>query len=401
MCCRRMSQPLAILSFCVVVFSMADHAQSAELSESDIKEIQQVETALAEGTLPQPPGWAFNHGASEEGERELERLGYPSPSENLEAVVRKAGGWQEYKANAAALLKSKDPVVRGFMAIWVADLGDQTYVPDLLELLKNKQMTPNRITPEGWDRGLAACGLGVLDAKDHVSDLLKCLHHDSPYIRGGAARGLSWMTATEHAPEIAALLADRDDEVACSAIEALARLNATKYVDQITAIATSQDFIHQRSRIAMQALVEMEAKDQVPELAKLVEDSDSPLIRGPAILCIALLDGQDFAEKIAKYMDVEDVREEALMALGIMRHLQSADKVAGFLESTNNRSTRQAAVWSLVMMESKEHASAALKAYSKFDMDQSGILHRTGEATDRRLKRRFEESLKKLQESIP
>jgi len=371
---------------------------STELSEADIKEIRRVEAALADGTLPQPPGWAFNHGASDEGQQELERLGYPNRDENLEALVRKAGGWAEYKANAAALLKSKDPVVRGFMAIWVADLGDPAYVPQLWELLKTRQPVQDEITPVDWDRGLAACALGVLNAQDHLKDLLDCLHHESPYVRGGAARGLSWMKATKNAPEIAALLTDGDDEVVCSAIDALARLNATQYIDQITAIALEPDYTYQQNHIAMYALVEMGAKDQVDEIARLMEDSNSRLSRGHAILCVALLDGQEFAEKIASQIDDDVVQDEVIMAIGIMRQTQSADMVASFLNS-DRRGIRQAAAWSLVMMESTDHAVAALSTLNKFELDQSGILHRTGEASDRRLKRRFDESMKKLKEA--
>lgn len=395
---RRSGDLFAFLIACCVVLLIPAQVFSTELSEADIKEIRRIETALADGTLPQPPGWAFNHGASDEGQKELERLGYPNPDESLEAVVRKAGGWVEYKAQAAALLRSKDPVVRGFMAIWVADLGDPAYVPQVWELLKTKQPVQDEITPVDWDRGLAACALGVLNAQDHLKDLLDCLHHESPYVRGGAASGLAWMKASKHAPEIAALLTDGDDEVVCSAIDALARLNATQFVDQITAIATGPAFARPRNQIAMSALVEMNAKDQVDKIAKLMAEADSPLSRGHAILCVALLDGQGFAEKIAAYLDDEELGEEAIMALGILRQTQYADRIASFLKS-DRRGTRQAAVWSLVMMESTEHAAAALSTYSDFEFDQSGILHRTGEASDRRLKLRFDESMKKLKEA--
>ncbi|MGE0652177.1 MAG: hypothetical protein AB7P12_10555, partial [Alphaproteobacteria bacterium] len=153
---RRHGDLLTILTACCVVLLIPAQVSSTELSEADIKEIRRIEAALADGLLPQPPGWTFNHAASEEGQQELERLGYPNRDENLEAVVRKAGGWAEYKANAAALLKSNDPVVRGFMAIWVADLGDPAYVPQLWELLKTKQPVQIQYIPEDWDRGLAA-----------------------------------------------------------------------------------------------------------------------------------------------------------------------------------------------------------------------------------------------------
>jgi HEAT repeat protein len=209
------------------------------------------------------------------------------------------------------------------------------------------------------------------------------------------------MKATKHAPEIASLLSDREEEVVGSAIEALSRLNATEYVDRITAIAVGPAITYPRNDLAMHALVEMGAKDQAAKIAKLARDDDSPLTRGRAILCVALLDGKEFTPEIATFVDVEDVREEAIMALEIMRQTQYADQVASFLDSSSDRSKRQAAVWSLVMMESTKHAAAALKAYSEFDMEQSGLLRKTGEASDRRLKVRFEESMKKLKDGLP
>jgi HEAT repeat protein len=241
----------------------------------------------------------------------------------------------------------------------------------------------------------------VLNAQEHLSDLVERLHDASPDIRAGAARGLSWMKATQCAPEIAALLSDHHDEVACAAIEALGRLNATQYIDQIGKLATDQSVSYQQNFVAMQVLVAFDAKEWAGEIAKLMEENDAPMVRGRAMLFVALLDGQEFAGMIAKYLDDYDVKEEAAMALGILGQTQYADKIAAHLRVNNYPSTRQAVVFSLIMMESAEYAGPATRAYREADMERNHLLGKAGAASERRLKKRFEASMKKLKEGRP
>ncbi len=159
---------------------------SAELSETDRNEVRRVVEGLDDGSRPMPPGWTLGHAASEEGLNEVERIGYAG---DLEAVVSKAGGWAKYKAAVASLLKSKDVVVRGFAACWLADLGDRGYTKDLLAVLEaDTTPTTNNVFPD-YDRGEAATALGILGAREHDKDLVKYLKHKSAQIRAGAALG--------------------------------------------------------------------------------------------------------------------------------------------------------------------------------------------------------------------
>jgi HEAT repeat protein len=387
---RRSTLPLA--AACAYFLSAA-FCHSAELSQADRNEVQRVGEALESGSLPWPAGWTLGHAASEEGQKEVERIGYANTTQTLEAAVLKAGGWEKYKADVASLLKSKDVVVRGFAAVWLADLGDRAYTKDLLALLESNAVpTTNNIFPDS-DRGAAATALGILWARDHSQVLAMCLRNKSHEIRAGAALGLGYMHAKEFKDDIARLLDDKEFRVVEAAISALAELGAKEYADRFSEIALRNDPL--TADVALDALVRLGAKEQGPKIARLLKDDSYG--RSHAIMALATLNCREYAKDFGVLIDDRDwlTRLIAMCALGIMSESEYAPKIAKRLKA-EERSDRQAAAWSLIMMESKENAATAVSTYDEFDAQQSGVPPHFPASKDRQLQKRFGESLSRM-----
>jgi HEAT repeat protein len=368
----------------------AAFCHSAELSQADRNEVRRVVKGLEDGSIPAPPYWTLTHGASETRLKEVEPiLGREGP----EAAVLKAGGWENYKANVASLLKSEDAVVRGYAAFWLADLGDRAYVKDLHALLESDSTpTTNNVFPD-YDRGKAATALGILGARDHAKNLAKYLKHESPEIRAGAALGLGYMHAKEFKVDIARLLDDKEFRVAEAAIMALAELGAKEYADRFSEIALRNGPL--TADAALDALVQLGAKDQGPNIARLLEHDS--YIRLNALMALAMLGCREYAKEFGVLVDAGDsfTRQSAMCAQGIMSESEYAPKIAKWLKA-EERSDRQAAAWSLIMMESKEHAAAALSTYSAFEAEQSGVPSQFPPCKDKQLQKRFEDSLSRM-----
>jgi HEAT repeat protein len=375
---------------CAYLLSAA-FCHSAELSQADRNEVRRVVKGLEDGSIPTPPYWTLTHSASETGLKEVEPiLGREGP----EAAVLKAGGWEKYKANVASLLKSEDAVVRGYAAFWLADLGDRAYVKDLLALLESDSTPTTNNVPPNYDRGKAATALGILGARDHAKDLAKYLKHESVEVRAGAALGLGYMHAKEFKDDIARLLDDDEYRVAEAAILALAELGAKEYADRFSEIALRNDPL--TADAALEALVRLGAKDQGPKIARLLK-GDDPLPRSNAIMALATLGCREYVKDFGQLIDDHNplIRESAMCALGIIGESEFAPKIAKRLKA-EERSDRQAAAWSLIMMESKEHAAAALSTYSAFEAEQSGVPSQFPPCKDKQLQKRFEDSLSRM-----
>lgn len=367
--------------------------QAADLSEADRKEVQRVGEALEDGSLPWPPGWTLGHGASKEGLKEAEPIGIANSVETLEAVVRKAGGWKKYKAEVASLLNSKDAVVRGFAAAWLADLGDRRYGEDLFALLKSDS-TPTKNNPfPGYDRQEAAIALGILGARDHAKDLAGYLKLRSSEIRAAAVLGLGYMHAQEYQADIACLLDDDNPGVAAAAISALAEMGAKQYAVRFSEIALNDG---QMGDVVLEALVKLGAKDQVPKIAPLLKEGKWD-DRARATMALAKLGCREYAKEFATIIDQGNSydRSAAICALGILGETKYADKIAERLKS-EERSDRQAAAWSLVMMESKPHAAEAVATYDEFEAAQSSIPPVISPMQGSKLRKQFKESLSRM-----
>ncbi len=339
--------------------------------------------------------YAANHSASDAGRKQLETIACELGE--LEDAVRRAGSWAKYKADVAALLTSKDQAVRGYCAIWLADLGDPTYVHDLETLLKTDYPTQDDLPINGWDRGRALEGLGVLGAKDHEQELCRYLKSSNRWLRVGAAEGLSWMPAKDRQPDIARLLKDREGQVAAIACLALARLDAKQYAGRLTKIARHRDDLFDTYRYALFALATLKADDQAPKIAAMLKSKKHPKRRGPAMACLALMGCSRYAEQMASLMADQDVftRQAAILSLGILGEDRFADRIAPLLVA-DDRGVQQAAACSLLLMNSKPHAAAAVEVYDRFETQQQAILSVISEVERKRLQQRLDAAIAEL-----
>ncbi|MFA5191416.1 MAG: hypothetical protein WC740_11855, partial [Verrucomicrobiia bacterium] len=184
-----------------------------------------------------------------------------------------AGGVQTFKANVAAFLENKDPIVRGYGAILLATIGDTAYKANIARLLADRSGPPPSRADSllcNYDRGRAAVALGLMGAREYAPRLSNLLL--SPYVkdRVGAALGLGYMGAKEFAPNIAKLLADHENEVKTSAMEALAELGAAEYAKEIS--ARFKEIGTDIQKPASYALARLNAKEHADEIAALLHD---------------------------------------------------------------------------------------------------------------------------------
>lgn len=394
-----------LIQFTLVVLLLAGtgwRAVAEPLSENDLREIKRIEFQLSEGTLPQPPGWWVNHGAGDEGLKELELVGYPDDQTDLAAIAMRAGGWRKYKTNVASLLKSKDLVIRGYAAIWMADLGDQEYAKDLLGLLEKEPLPGGKEYSLHIDRECAAEALGILQAKKYSPTLLTYLSSDNARLRSGAAKGLGWMPGGETHKAVAKLLDDPESEVQEAAILALARMGAKQYAARIS------DHLSDRPRtliddaVILQALVMLEAKDQGPVIAKLLDAPDRSLPCGLAVQALALLECREFASEISELLKGEDgfLCADVMVSLAVLGEAKYAPEIAKYLNS-KDRSLQQAAAWALIYMDLEEFRTDAVKTYNEFDHLQSGVGLDLQLPKTIRINRRFESNLRRARQQKP
>jgi HEAT repeat protein len=345
-------------------FAEADElSKAAELTEAEVAEIRRIETRLENGDLPQPPLWNCCTCPSEEGIQEMLRVGVPRVEfigkGDLLVAVSQTGGWKKFKADVATLLNSKDPTIRRYAAVLLADLGDAAYAENLIELATRERPLDHTEVFGAWDRAMAAMAIGTFRDKKHATVLLKLMGDRDPLVRGCAARGLGWMKASEFHGEIAKLLDDEHEYAVEGAMWALGKLKATQYVDRLVTLATGE--WDRRREGALATLAALDARGQAAKIAELLEPSRSEDLRNQAAVTLAMLDAREHIPTVAAMLDDESsfTKAHAATALAVWKASDEAPKLAALLTSKDSIA-REAAAWSLIVMESKPYARAAL-----------------------------------------
>jgi HEAT repeat protein len=394
---------------CLAGWSFAGY--SAEISaagpaENEAGEIQRIRQRLEDGSLPEPPTWTLIHMAAEKEKAEALQVfcsGKPDEQKSAELaeIIRKGGGLQKYRERIAGLLDSRDATVRGFAAVWLADLGGQAYAKQILALLQSENLPDAGGFNKNWDRGMAAFALGVLGAKEHTNVLAKFLRHEDRHVRAGAVAGLARLKAKEYDKEISALLRDDDPSVVCAAIAALAELDAKQSSDRIAALLQANDV--EIPNAALTALVMLDAKEQAPRVANLLKDRFK---RGQAAKTLALLGSDKYTQDIAELLNVEEplTRADALVAMGILRASRYAPEVARHMHDKEDF-VRHAAAWAIVMMEAEAYTAEAAKIQRAAQQEKLSPLGsgERGIPRDRlrQLKERFAKNLARLNGTRP
>src|SRR5262245_39246580 len=83
------------------------------------------------------------------------------------------GGVKAFKDKMAEMLSDEDQAVSSYAATILGICGDRAYAKQIANLLKERTQEDKH---PRFDRGRAACALGVLGAKEYASDLAALLH---------------------------------------------------------------------------------------------------------------------------------------------------------------------------------------------------------------------------------
>jgi HEAT repeat protein len=283
---------------------------------------------------------------------------------SMKAALERGGGIDYYRKTVADLLQNKDECIRAFAAVWLGLIGDKKSATDLLKLLRSKELPTRNKSLEGVDRGGAALGLGLLGAEEHSAEIAAQLKSPSHHVRSRAALGLGAMKATQFAADVANLIKPGEikpvddpaarDEGVLAAVTALAYMGAKEQAQHIAGILTSKESrTPGLKKSAIYALAKLKASEHAKTIGALLDDQ---LLKGDAAQALALMNAQEFKEKIVSLLGDENPshRCAGLMALGILRARECEENVAKHLNDATS-SVQSCAAWSLVLMESQKH----------------------------------------------
>lgn len=248
--------------------------------------------------------------------------------------IRQLGGADGIKKQFSKFLESRDNAVRAFSALFLACTGDRSYAPKLAAIVNERDASfTDRFAPEpSFVRGRAAIALGMLRAVEYKPDIAKLLKSKNDSDRSGAIAALTEMQAVEFTKEIVSLLTDKDiafDDDDSPIYFLIETKQARKY-----------------KNVLVQALF-AETRSKIPESAAY------PL---------AALDAKEHARDVARLLKNEFRQRHAAKALALMGAVEYSDEIAKLLASKSGL-TRNAAIVSLSILDSKKHISAIEKIY--------------------------------------
>ncbi|WP_445635892.1 HEAT repeat-containing PBS lyase [Nostoc sp. DSM 114161] len=199
-----------------------------------------------------------------------------------------------------------------------------------------------------------------------VKEFVKQLEDkDSKVSRKAAAQALGQMQAKEQVPQVAKLLTDSDSDVRNAAAQALGQMQAKEQAPQVAKLLTDSESYVRNA--AAEALGQMQAKEQAPQVAKLLTDSDWN-VRKAAAQALWQMQAKEQAPQVAKLLTDSDwnVRNAAAQALGQMQAKEQAPQVAKLLTDSNIY-VRKAAAEALGQMQAKEQAPQVAKLLTDSD----------------------------------
>ncbi|MEH2077551.1 MAG: HEAT repeat domain-containing protein [Nostoc sp.] len=177
---------------------------------------------------------------------------------------------------------------------------------------------------------------------------------DPPVSRKAAIQALGQMQAKEQAAQLTLMLKDRDSDVRNAAAEALGQMQAKEQAPQVALLLKDRDSDVRNA--AAEALGQMQAKEQVPQLVLLLKDPDSG-VRSTAAEALGQIQAKEQAPQVALLLKDShwDILEAAAQALGQMQAKEKAPQVALLLKDSDF-GVRKAAIQALGQMKAKEQA---------------------------------------------
>ena len=358
------------VAVCLVLAASLVAAQDApKPAAPTAQEKQEMDALLArfqnERTQPlfDAAGWTVLHVASDDAQKRAEPLfgALQEYGKENPAPVLALGGAKGLVKGLRNLLADPDPVMRGFAAILLAVIDDRESKTEIAKLLKPRPAVTVQdevadALVRQFDRGRAAIALGLMGAGEYAKEISLLLASDDPVVRSGAALGLGYMNDKTHVKEIAALLKDESDEVQMCAERALAMLNAREYAKEIASLlaAPGDPAV---GETACFALAKLQAKEEVPAVAKLLQNQFAQV---KAMKALAIMDAGDYTKDIAAILRSDEPlsRCAALVSLGILNAGTTEDAIAEHLKD-KEEFVRPYAALALVLMGSQKYAHEA------------------------------------------
>jgi HEAT repeat protein len=206
--------------------------------------------------------------------------------------------------------------------------------------------------------------LGTLRAKNRAPDLIKLFENaeltfEGDELRESAAKALIAMGATEQIPELSKLLANSNRNIRIETIDVLSALNARQEIPALAAMLQDRDFGIRISTI--NALSNLQASDRIPLIVAALHDPDLD-VRRAAAEGLGTMGARDYIPELATLLNDQNVyvRASAAHALGRLRATTQIPALVRLLE--NRRLPHGNYVEYAADLEFAASALAAMKA---------------------------------------
>ncbi|WLE98787.1 MAG: HEAT repeat domain-containing protein [Candidatus Electrothrix communis] len=201
-----------------------------------------------------------------------------------------------------ALLADKE--VRSVVVETLGMLGVESTVPDLLQLIEDKD----------WSvRTTIARALGRLGDRSVVPALVNLLTDEDDYVRNSAVLALERLGAKSAMPAIVKLLEDKKSFVRATTVGVLGRLGEKSIIPALINLLEDEDRNVYMS--SARALYQLNDRSVAPVFVKRLLDK-SMMVRQRALDVLDVLDNRSVVPDLVKLLDNEDTRTTAVLALG-------------------------------------------------------------------------------------
>ncbi|HEY9859092.1 MAG TPA: HEAT repeat domain-containing protein, partial [Candidatus Obscuribacterales bacterium] len=298
--------------------------------------------------------------AKEQTPEIVKLLKEPNPDIRRNAIyVLRGVGAKEQVPKIMQLLKDPDPLVQRDAIYAMGELGGKGQIPEVtkfiknenvdvqigaieaLALLKAKEQIPeltkllgDEVNPSS--RLAVIKTLNALGVKNLLPELVKILDSKDSYARAQAIEVLVQLRAKNQIPKLIALTREPDagfsGDVQSEAIKAIAELGTKDQAPELLKIFKDSS-LSAKTQVA-QAIGKLGAKEQAPALLQLLKDKDSDLFTRLAVAeTLGALEVTDQVPEIAKLLQDSNlgVRFAAARVLGLLGTKDKASEISGLI----------------------------------------------------------------------
>lgn len=307
----------------------------AQTSNSSNRPTDEVLVKLEQKCLPRLTGemWTLTHAYESKDEVDKVLAYLADIAKSSQTVDQRLGGAESYKNTFSKFLDSKDEAVRAFSAIALACTGDKSFAPRLAKIVNERDESfTERFAPgASFVRGRSAVALGLMQATEYKSDIARLLKSKNEYDRSGAISALIELNAIEFTGEIVSLLANKDlafDDDDSPIYFLIETKQVGKYKKEIVQAMLGQSHM-KVSESATYALAAIGAKEHARDVARLLKNE---FRQGCAAKALALMGASEYSGEIAKLLSAKSglTRNAAMVSLAILdskKHIQAIVRI--------------------------------------------------------------------------